>query len=222
MIARMAGLLIAAILVLPANAHGTPTIKAEHAGFDRHLTDGSGVSIYLFEEDRGEGNQRGSSQSSCVGDCSLLWPPVPGDPLPAVGKGVDARLIGSFRRPDGQVQATYNGWPLYYFAEDFVAGDINGHHFEEFGGDWYLVTPAGREVGGMLALGVDYAGEEDCGCQGTDAQNSDVASTAPAVGSKTSLAARFASAFLPDDQTPGPSAVADSLAVHLSTLASTQ
>jgi predicted lipoprotein with Yx(FWY)xxD motif len=51
MIARMAGLLIAAILVLPANAHGTPTIKAEHAGFDRHLTDGSGVSIYLFEED---------------------------------------------------------------------------------------------------------------------------------------------------------------------------
>ena len=45
------------------------------------------------------------------------------------------------------MQATYNGWPLYYFAEDFVAGDINGHDFEEFGGEWYLVTPDGGALG---------------------------------------------------------------------------
>jgi predicted lipoprotein with Yx(FWY)xxD motif len=48
---------------------------------------------------------------------------------------VDAGLVGSFRRPDGKVQAMYNGWPLYSFADDYVAGDVNGHDFEEFGGE---------------------------------------------------------------------------------------
>ena len=44
----------------------------------------------------------------------------------------------------------YNGWPLYTFADDYVPGDVNGHDFEEFGGEWYLMTPAGREVAGSL------------------------------------------------------------------------
>ena len=56
-------------------------------------------------------------------------------------------MIGSFTRPDGIVQATYNGWPLYRFAEDFAPGDINGHDFEEFGGEWYLLTPEGHALG---------------------------------------------------------------------------
>ena len=66
-------------------------------------------------------------------------------------------------RPDGNLQATYNGWPLYYFGEDIFAGDTNGHQFNEFGGDWYLIAPTGREVGGRLAGGVDYEKSEQCG-----------------------------------------------------------
>jgi hypothetical protein len=83
-------------------------------------------------------------ETDCVtDDCLSRWPPLGGRELPAAGDGVDASLIGSFTGPDGNKQATYNGWPLYTFAEDFVEGDVNGHDFEEFGGEWYLVTPEG-------------------------------------------------------------------------------
>ena len=70
-----------------------------------------GVSLYLFEQDRRPGDQRGSSNSHCIGDCLILFRPVAGEPAPTAGPGVDARLIGSVRRPDGDLQATYNGWP---------------------------------------------------------------------------------------------------------------
>jgi predicted lipoprotein with Yx(FWY)xxD motif len=208
MIARIVAVLIAAFFVLPADAKSTPIIKAGHAALGGHLTDASGVSLYLFEEDRREGNQPGSIPSHCVNDCLTLWPPVPGDPLPAAGSGVDRRLIGSFRRPDGKVQATYNGWPLYYFAEDFIVGDTNGHQFEEFGGDWYLVTPTGREFGGKLASGGDYQGGEDCVCHETAAPDLSTAfrgtvvppwegdAAVSGVPVKTSLAMRFADAFV--------------------------
>jgi predicted lipoprotein with Yx(FWY)xxD motif len=208
MIARIVAVLISAFFVLPADAKSIPVIKAGHAALGGHLTDASGVSLYLFEEDRREGNQPGSIPSHCVKDCLTLWPPVPGDPLPAAGSGVDPRLIGSFRRPDGKVQATYNGWPLYYFAEDFIVGDTNGHQFEEFGGDWYLVTPTGRELGGKLASGGDYQGGEDCVCHGTAGPGLSTAfrgtvvppregeAAVSDVPVKASLALRFADAFV--------------------------
>lgn len=41
----------------------------------------------------------------------------------------------------------YNGWPLYYFVEDAAPGDTRGHLIEEFGGEWYLVTPEGEKAG---------------------------------------------------------------------------
>ena len=114
-----------------------------------YLTAG-GTSVYLFEEDRPEGERGRSVESDCLDRCLERWPPVTGDPVPDAGEGVDASLVGSFRRPDGKVQAMYNGWPLYYFADDYVAGDVNGHDFEEFGGEWYLMTPDGQEVPGSL------------------------------------------------------------------------
>lgn len=203
MITRMVAVLVAALFVLPPDAKSTTLVRAEHAELGWHLTDASGASLYLFEEDRQEGDQRGSIPSDCVGDCLVLWPSVPGDPLPAAGTGVDARLIGSFRRPDGKVQATYNGWPLYYFAEDFIAGDINGHQFEEFGGDWYLVTPTGHELGGKLASGGDYQGGEDCVCHGPAAQDLSAAfqrTIAPTRESEPTVSVRFAGAFLPTDE----------------------
>jgi len=107
------------------------------------------------------------------------------------------------------VQATYNGRPLYYFAEDFNAGDTNGHQFEEFGGDWYLVTPTGREVGGKIASGGNSQGGENCGCyrnvaQAVVATHDSVLpgrKSAPlGVISKASFQNRFAWAF--DPETP--------------------
>ena len=238
MIARIAAILVAALFVLPAAAKTTLVIKVENATLGLHLTDGRGVSLYLFEEDRQQGDQHGSNKSDCVGDCLVLFSPVAGDPAPIAGTGVDARLIGSLRRPDGRVQATYNGWPLYYFGEDLVAGDINGHQFSEFGGDWYLVAPTGREFGGRLAFGVDYQKSEECGCQETVARNMGGAfreTPAPtttsggivgAMRATTFLAVRFVDDFAPADKTAGATIVARRLAARalpgLATLASAQ
>ena len=121
---------------------------AEHASHGAYLTDQSGMALYMFEEDRPQGFRGRPVESDCVGeDCLSRWPPLGGDPVPVAGDGIDASLIGSFVRPDGKAQATYNGWPIYYFAEDFIPGDINGHDFEEFGGEWYLLSPAGQVIG---------------------------------------------------------------------------
>jgi predicted lipoprotein with Yx(FWY)xxD motif len=51
-----------------------------------------------------------------------------------------ASLLGTTTRTDGTTQVTYNGWPLYYFQTDKVAGDTSGENVQ---GVWFVITPAG-------------------------------------------------------------------------------
>ncbi len=62
------------------------------------------------------------------------------------GEGVDETLLGTITRDDGTTQVTYNGWPLYHFSGDTASGDTNGQGLEEFGGLWFLVSPAGEAI----------------------------------------------------------------------------
>ncbi|MDH5372750.1 MAG: hypothetical protein OEX97_07385, partial [Acidimicrobiia bacterium] len=39
---------------------------------------------------------------------------------------------------------TYNGWPLYYFANDSAPGDINGQGLNDV---WYVVSAEGDAIG---------------------------------------------------------------------------
>jgi hypothetical protein len=65
-----------------------------------------------------------------------------------VGDGtLDESLLGTIERSDGLLHVTYNGWPLYYYAEDAAPGDIKGHDIESFGEDWYLIGPNGLRAG---------------------------------------------------------------------------
>ena len=139
---------ISVLASAPLAAQSARTLAiGDNATVGPYLTDGSGMAIYMFEEDRRDGYRGRSVESDCIDDCLDRGPPLTGDPLPVAGEGIDQDLIGSFVRPDGRPQATYGGWPLYFFAEDFVPGDINGHDFEEFGGEWYLLTPDGLVIG---------------------------------------------------------------------------
>jgi predicted lipoprotein with Yx(FWY)xxD motif len=184
-----AAVVCVAAFVGPAEAGSPIVIQAAAAVTGRHLTDGAGMSVYLFEKDRLAENHRGSHTSGCLGDCLVLWPPVPAGTAAIAGNGVEAQLMGSIRRRDGVLQATYNGWPLYYFAEDFHPGDTNGHQFEEFGGEWYLITPTGRELGGQIASGIAYQGGEECGCHDADPADVAVASKGTSArGRPTTLA----------------------------------
>ena len=45
--------------------------------------------------------------------------------------------LGTLTRTDGTMQATYNGWPLYYFAGDAAQGDANG---QGVGDVWFVAS----------------------------------------------------------------------------------
>lgn len=64
---------------------------------------------------------------------------------PQAGKGIDASKLGTVEHGGNRI-VTYNGWPLYYFAEDTGPGETKGHDIEEFGAEWYLVTPEGEKA----------------------------------------------------------------------------
>ena len=118
---------------------GPATVEvSESAEFGPILVDGEGRSLYLFTNDT-----QNSGASTCTDDCLAKWPPLltDGDPVP--GEGVDEALLGTITRDDGTTQVTYNGWPLYTFADDTAPGDTNG---QGVGDVWFLVTPAGEAV----------------------------------------------------------------------------
>ncbi len=110
------------------------------------LTDGEGRSLYFFTRDV-------NGTSACEGGCVTSWP-VFNVENPRIPASLNASYFGTITRGDGQEQMTYKGWPLYYFANDAVQGDVNG---ENVGGSWYVAKPdydvllATQSIGGQDA-----------------------------------------------------------------------
>ena len=103
------------------------------------LVDQDGRTLYVTSDDT-----QNSGASSCTdSECTTEWPAVIVTGTPTAGTGVDASLLGTITREDGTMQATYNGWPLYYFDEDTAAGDMNGQGME---GAWFLISAAGTAI----------------------------------------------------------------------------
>jgi predicted lipoprotein with Yx(FWY)xxD motif len=61
---------------------------------------------------------------------------------PKAGTGVTGRL-GTIRRSDGSLQATYNGHPLYSYIGDSAPGQAKGNNLNLNGGLWHEVTVSG-------------------------------------------------------------------------------
>ena len=58
--------------------------------------------------------------------------------------------LGTLTRPDGRLQLTYAGLPLYRFAQDRKAGDVKG---QGSGGTWFAVAASGRLVKAVPPVG---------------------------------------------------------------------
>lgn len=114
---------------------------AEAAPFGQHLTDGSGRALYLFTADK-----RGGNSSACLDQCAQAWPPVTTQGQPEMASGLAKDKVGMIQRKDGASQLTYDGHPLYYFAQDTKAGQAAGQDKKGFGGEWYLVHPDGTPI----------------------------------------------------------------------------
>lgn len=98
------------------------------------LTDAEGYTLYWFGPDT-------ARWSACQGDCVRSWPPVAG---PASWRAGVTGTIGAIVRPDGTLQATYDGHPLYTTTADTGPGQAKGNGVWSDGGEWHEVTVPGR------------------------------------------------------------------------------
>ena len=60
--------------------------------------------------------------------------------------GVRASLLGTTKRKDGKLEVTYNHHPLYYFVTDRKPGQTTGQGVNQFGGPWWVLSAAGKEI----------------------------------------------------------------------------
>jgi len=113
-------------------------VVATDADYGPHLAAPDGHSLYLYVEDAG-------GASACVDACSNNWPAllVGDDGVATAGDGLDQSLVSTYTRPDGAVQVTYGGHPLYTFRRDTADGTTRG---QKLGDAFFLVSPAGEAI----------------------------------------------------------------------------
>ncbi len=101
-----------------------------------YLTDADGMSLYYFTKDS-------ANKSVCEGNCAKVWPPFHASDIVAPA-GVNPSDFGTITRPDGSLQSTYKGYPLYYWIKDKVRGDTTG---QDVGHVWFVLDPANFHPG---------------------------------------------------------------------------
>jgi predicted lipoprotein with Yx(FWY)xxD motif len=138
----VAGVSVVALVVLggsvaaaggssPVSAGGG--LKTVTIGGVTVLTNAKGFTLYRFAPDT-------ATKSVCNGSCAAYWPPVKG-PV-ALSAGV-AGKVGTIKRADGSLQATYNGHPLYTYVADSAPGQAKGNNLNLNGGLWYEIKVSG-------------------------------------------------------------------------------
>lgn len=132
------GLLAAACgdAVQTASADTGGTITTRDTSIGTVLADGDGLTLYGLTDDT-------EGVSTCYDACATTWPPTPGGQ--AAGDGVAADLFTTVDRDDGGDQLAAGDIPLYTFAGDAAAGDVNG---QGSGGVWFAVAADGTLVDG--------------------------------------------------------------------------
>ena len=122
-----------------ASAGGGKTVSVQQvSGVGSVLVDQAGKPIYTSDVEA-------SGRIVCASGCTAFWKPVEaGSGSPTAGSG--AGKLGVIKRPDGTMQVTANGRPLYTFSEDSpgkstgdgFTDDFSGHHFT-----WHVVHTGG-------------------------------------------------------------------------------
>lgn len=97
------------------------------------------LTVYLFQADT-------SSKSTCTGACAKVWPPVTTSGHAQVAGQAMAADLGTSTRPDGTLQVTYKGHPLYHYSKDGDVSDAYGEGSKAFGADWYVLAPSGKKI----------------------------------------------------------------------------
>ncbi|CAB1274620.1 COG4315 family predicted lipoprotein [Candidatus Nitrosacidococcus tergens] len=165
---------IALILFLAWGTVVQALSTAEKSPYGTYLIDmNGGNSLYISQADK-----QGKA-SNCYGECLKTWMPITTqakveddvdhsllgsiqytkhgmwvvygtDASPKSNEKINTALLGTIQRKDGLTQITYNGWPLYYYADDLGPYDTYGQNKESFGTKWHLMNPSGKAVGASV------------------------------------------------------------------------
>ena len=122
-----------------SSAKAATKVATANSTLGRILVDSHGRTLYLFAKDK-------KGKSACSGACAGYWPPLIASGKPHAIAGAKASLLGTIRRSDGRRQVTYRHHPLYLYAGDAAKGDTNGQGLDDFGGKWWVLSPAGNKI----------------------------------------------------------------------------
>ena len=106
------------------------------------LVDSEGAALYTADQEM-DGKVR------CTDSCAEIWIPLTmsGSGEPTASDDVPGKL-GVAQRPGGERQVSYDGKPLYTFADDAMAGEVTGDGLSDtFDGElfsWRVVKTGGE------------------------------------------------------------------------------
>lgn len=127
LVLSLAAFAVAVTTAVAAPPHAQVAVRSTALG--SLLVDARGHTLYVFD------------QGTCSGACAALWPPFLTSGAPVALKGVAKSLVGT-KKLGGKLQVTFAHHPLYFFARDTKAGQVNGVSIPH----WSAVSPTGAKV----------------------------------------------------------------------------
>ena len=121
------------------------TISAKSVpGVGTVLVNGQGQTLYMLTSEQG-----GKITCTQANGCTQTWPETlltSGGTTAKAGSGVQSSLLGTVKDASGNLEVTYNHWPLYTFSGDSGPGVAKGQGLTSFGGTWYVLSGSGNPV----------------------------------------------------------------------------
>ncbi len=119
------------------NAPAASSLASSGSSLGNIVVNGTGLTVYIFDKDTAN-----TGKSACTGACLSTWPPVTTTaPNPHV-TGISG-TVATITDPDGKMQITINGLPLYTFAGDTAKGDVKGQGLQNV---WWVLSPSGKKI----------------------------------------------------------------------------
>jgi len=125
----------------PAVPTGSDLGVGDSADHGKYVVDGTGKTVYMLDKDN-------ATTSTCHDACETEWPPLlaqNGTPK-AMDPSLDDADISVIQRKDGTQQVAYAGHPLYHYAKDLAAGQLNGAGKSDEFGNWSALSPDGQKT----------------------------------------------------------------------------
>jgi predicted lipoprotein with Yx(FWY)xxD motif len=127
-----------------ASSAASATISAKSVpGVGTVLVNGQGQTLYMLTSEKG-----GKITCTQANGCTQAWPEtlLANGATAMAGSGVQSSLLGTVKDASGNLEVTYNHWPLYTFSGDSGPGVAKGQGLTSFGGTWYVLTGSGNPV----------------------------------------------------------------------------